>query len=374
MPKRKRGSKLTKGVKRKRKPLPWPAVDPIMEEISRSVAVSNHTDDAKDEQCLNQDTSMLKFVHFEEITIASAKDKGELLLVELKDHTYAAKEQPFESENTCRPEFDCQEDYFLAPAEGTEQQITQEIEIFAVNETQTEHAEPCLPPFQTLCGLLQVSINDPYILSCTDNEIRIVELYQISSRDISIKLSVIIDSNFCAKIYVHRKEVSRDNDIWTGLPTKYDSVESVRKLLSRLTCFSVCVGNPDEKYQFITPVGCGISDKVTNTIRSYREGNFSATSGTLSYVSTIRSVHCSLLVKGNRCSQCLDERRMLRKRHQRAVERQNLPPTTFIHKTFQHKNMSRSNLIEKITQQQDEIKSMSLEIKKLKRKCKQEIL
>ncbi|CAC5408066.1 unnamed protein product [Mytilus coruscus] len=155
---------------------------------------------------------MLKFVHFEEITIASAKDKGELLLVELEDHTYAAKEQPFESENTCRPEFDCQEDFFLAPAEGIEQQITQEIEIFAVNETQTEHAEPCLSPFQTLCGLLQVRINDPYILSCTDNEIRIVELYQISSRDISIKLSVIIDSNFCAKIYVHRKEVSRDND------------------------------------------------------------------------------------------------------------------------------------------------------------------
>ncbi|CAC5408065.1 unnamed protein product [Mytilus coruscus] len=159
MPKRKRGSKLTKGVKRKRKPLPWPAVDPIMEEIS--VAVSNHTDDAKDEPCLNQDTSILKFVHFEEITIASAKDKGELLLVELEDHTYASKEQPSESENTCRPEFDCQEDFFLAPAEGTEQQITQEIEIFAVNETQTERAELCLSPFQTLCGLLEVSISDP---------------------------------------------------------------------------------------------------------------------------------------------------------------------------------------------------------------------
>ncbi|CAC5403380.1 THAP9 [Mytilus coruscus] len=343
-----------------------------MEEIS--VAVSIHTEDEKDEPCLNQDTSLLEFVRSEEISIASGEDKGELLLDEHSDHTYAAKEQPFENEKTCTLEFDCHADFFLAPLEGTEQQITQEIEIYAVNETHHEHEEACLSPFQTLCNLLQVSISDPYILSCTDTEICIVELYQISCREMSIKLSVIIDSNFCAKIYVHRKEVSRDNDIWTGLPTKYDSVEFVTKLLSCLSCFSVCVGNPDEEYQYITPVGCGISDKVANTIRSYREGNFSATSGTLSYGSTIRSVHCSLLVKGKRCSQCLADRRMLRKRHQRAVERHNSPPTNFVHKTVKHENMSRSNLIEKINQQRDEIKSMSSEIEKLKRKCKQEIL
>ncbi|CAC5412162.1 THAP9 [Mytilus coruscus] len=65
---------------------------------------------------------------------------------------------------------------------------------------------------------------------------------------------------------------------------------------------------------------------------------------------------------------------MLRKRHQRAVERQNSPPTNFVHKTVKHENVSRSNLIEKINQQRDEITSMSSEIEKLKRKCKQEIL
>ncbi|CAG2222677.1 unnamed protein product [Mytilus edulis] len=44
--KRKRCSKLTKGVKKKGNPRPWTAVDTIMEEIS--VAVSIHTEDEKD--------------------------------------------------------------------------------------------------------------------------------------------------------------------------------------------------------------------------------------------------------------------------------------------------------------------------------------
>ncbi|VDI21149.1 Hypothetical predicted protein [Mytilus galloprovincialis] len=435
MPKRKRGSNLTKHVKKKKKPLP--AVDPIMEDISFLVSnqtddamddpglnqdtsmlkiepcedisclvsnqtydamddpclnietsmlkiehcedisflVSNHTDDAMDDPGLNQDTSMLKIESCEDISITSAEHQRELLLVEHEDHTYATKEQPLDRDYTYNQEFDCREDFFLAPVEGTEQQITQEIEIFSVYESPKELAESSLSPFKTLCCLLQIRISDPYIFKCTENEIRIVELYQTSSKNLSIKLTVIIDSSFCANIYVHRKEVSRDNAIWMGLPNIYDSVESVTKLLSRLSCFSVCIGNPDEKYQYITPVGCGISTQYSSTIRSFREGNFSATSASSGeYTSTIRSVHCSLLVKGNRCSQCMNDRSMLRKRHQRAVERQNSPLTDFVHKSIKHESMTRSNLIEKINQQRDEIKSMSLEIKELKRKSHQEVL
>ncbi|CAG2233386.1 unnamed protein product [Mytilus edulis] len=335
-----------------------------------SFLVSNQTDDAMDDPCLNQDISMLKIESCEDISITSAEHQRELLLVEHEDHNYAAKEKPLDRDYTYNQEFDCREDFFLAPVEGT-----QEIEIFSVYESPKELAESSLSPFKTLCCLLQIRISDPYIFKCTENEIRIVELYQISSKNLSIKLTVNIDSSFCANIYVHRKEVSRDNAIWMGLPNIYDSVESVTKLLSRLSCFSVCVGNPDEKYQYITPVGCGISPQYSSTIRSFREGNFSATSaGSGEYTSTIRSVHCSLLVKRNRCSQCANDRKMLRKRHQRAVERQNSPLTDFVHKSIKHESMTRSNLIEKINQQRDEIQSMSLEIKELKRKFQKEVL
>ena len=143
MPKRKRCSKLTKGVKKKSNPRPWTAVGTIMEEIY--VAVQ----------------STLKMKRF----------------------------------IICTLEFDCHADCFLAPVGGTEQLITQKIEIFAVNETHNEHEEPCLSPFQTLCNLLQVSITDTYILSCTDTEICIVELYHFSCKEMSIKLSDVIHSN-----------------------------------------------------------------------------------------------------------------------------------------------------------------------------------
>ena len=95
MPKRKRGSKLTKGVKKKSNPRPWPSVGRIMEEIS--VAVSNPTEEEKDEPCFNQDSSLLEFVRSEEISNASGEDKAEHLLDEHSDYTYAAKEQPFEN-------------------------------------------------------------------------------------------------------------------------------------------------------------------------------------------------------------------------------------------------------------------------------------
>ena len=109
----------------------------------------------------------------------------------------------------CTLEFDCHADCFLSPVGGTAQLITQTLEIFAENGTHYEHEEPCLSPFPTLCKLLQVSITDTYILSCTDTEICIVELYYFSCMEMSIKLSVIIVlyvpghtyiSNICAKL------------------------------------------------------------------------------------------------------------------------------------------------------------------------------
>ena len=126
----------------------------------------------------NYDTSLVEFVRSEEISITSEEVKGELLLDEHSDHTYAAKEQPFENEKICTLEFDCHADFFLAPLEGTEQLITQYICNWDIcSEWDTQWTWRTLPfshsPFQTLCNLLQVSINDTctYILSCTDTEI-----------------------------------------------------------------------------------------------------------------------------------------------------------------------------------------------------------
>ena len=94
----------------------------------------------------------------------------------------------------------------------------------------------------------------------------------------------------------------------------------------------------------------------------------------MKYSSTIRSVNCSLLVKGSRCSYCANDRRMLRKRHQRSEERKKSPPVNYVHHQYQYKNMRRENLLTKIAQQNTEMKAMSSEIEKLKRKCQRQII
>ncbi|CAC5369285.1 THAP9 [Mytilus coruscus] len=189
-----------------------------------------------------------------------------------------------------------------------------------------------------------------------------------------IKLSVVIDANFLPRIFVHNKEIGKDNNIWTGLPTVYSSIDAVQKLLARLRMFFVCVGNPDEQFQYITPVGSGISDAFTNEIRCYREGDYGATKWDTAYTSTIRSVNCKMLVQGSRCSSCAEDRRMLRKRQQRAEEKKTTPPVTFVHRTYQHKHMSRENLVTKIEQQKTEMRTLSSEVEKLKRQLHKQIL
>ncbi|CAG2241749.1 unnamed protein product [Mytilus edulis] len=125
---------------------------------------------------------------------------------------------------------------------------------------------------------------------------------------------------------------------------------------------------------YITPVGSGISDAFTNEIRCYREGDYGATKWDTAYTSTIRSVKCQMLVQGSRCSSCAEDRRMLRKRQQRAEEKKTSPPVTFVHRTYQHKHMSRENLVTKIEQQKTEMRTLSSEVEKLKRQLHKQIL
>ncbi|CAC5356777.1 THAP9 [Mytilus coruscus] len=62
------------------------------------------------------------------------------------------------------------------------------------------------------------------------------------------------------------------------------------------------------------------------------------------------------------------------KRQQRAEEKKTTPPVTFVHRTYQHKHMSRENLVTKIEQQKTEMRTLSSEVEKLKRQLHKQIL
>ncbi|CAG2229357.1 unnamed protein product [Mytilus edulis] len=128
--------------------------------------------------------------------------------------------------------------------------------------------------------------------------------------------------------------------------------------------YDVC-GNDDKQFQYITPVSSGISNAFTNEIRCYSEGDYGATKWDTAYASTIRSIKCKNL--GSRCLFCAEDRRMLRKRQQKAEEKKISPPVTFVHRTYQHVTCPEKNLVTIIEQQKTEMRTLSSEVQKLKR-------
>ena len=233
------------------------------------------------------------------------------------------------------------------------------------------HVTTSLTDFQTLQTAIAEDIQLPFHLLPMENVIQIVEFYQ--TRNASVKLSVNIEEDFTAKIFVHRIELSDDHEIWDGLPKKYNSVNDIQRLLSKLQTYSVCIANPDPEFQEIVPVGKGLSTAESSTIAAYREGNFGAVKGDLEYSSTIRSVHCCMLVQGARCKHCSKYRGTLRERKERQEERKKMGPRDLMSSKVRHTFYSKSELMEKINQQKQKIKVVEHENWKLKRQFNRDV-
>ncbi|XP_061171261.1 uncharacterized protein LOC133180817 [Saccostrea echinata] len=236
----------------------------------------------------------------------------------------------------------------------------------------TIEIETALAPLQILYNDLQACefLKMYYLLDFNDDAINIIEMYRSSPERTGVKLSVVIDTEFHANLFVHRKEVSKSHPCWDGMPSEFSTAMLVENLMRRLRTFSVCFGNPDEEFHSIAPVNCLVKSGVTNHIVAFREGDFCATVGDVSYSSCIRSVNCSLIVESSRCKPCQGVRRMLKSRKSREIERSiKTKDMNFVHSKTSHKIMSRTNLITKIEQQKEEIKLLSSEVERLKKLC-----
>lgn len=84
--------------------------------------------------------------------------------------------------------------------------------------------------------------------------------------------------------------------------------------MRRLSTFSVCFGNPDEDLQILASVDTEITTANSTDIVAFREGDFCASKGNVSYHSCIRAKDCAMLVIGSRCKPCQDVRRTLQKK------------------------------------------------------------
>lgn len=238
----------------------------------------------------------------------------------------------------------------------------------------------CIPedPYDTLKKTVYTIVTSPYIYNSAGDNLQIIELYP-STKNVSVKSTIMISRDFTAKVYVHNIELSSEHDIWLGLPSAYDNITSIERLLSKLRSYTVCCGNYEQELldthdRSITPVGSTI-EHVTDadSCQGFKEHDFGAIKGTLTYSSTVRSVSCLLLVQGNRyirCSSCSHLRLILRKRKQRLEEKKKLSdgntPNYMSHK-YKHCFMSREELIGKISQQRNIIASLQKDLQNSKK-------
>ncbi|CAC5374862.1 unnamed protein product [Mytilus coruscus] len=112
-----------------------------------------------------------------------------------------------------------------------------------------QHIEECvIVSYETLKKTVCTSLTSPYVYnSAASYNLQIIEHYP-SSKSVYVKLTIIINKDFSAKVYVHGIELSREHDIWLGLPSVYDNITSIERLLSKLRSYTVCSGNHEQEF------------------------------------------------------------------------------------------------------------------------------
>ena len=234
----------------------------------------------------------------------------------------------------------------------------------------TEESNENEDPLILLKDELQSVVCSPYTVTFHQQQhaIEIIDFYKHEEQTSSVKLSVVIGKDLQVNIYVHRTLISKSHMFWNGLPQQAYTAADVCKILEKLENYGVCVGNPDEEFQDLTPTGCGLSHATSEEILAFREGDFGAVQGNLKYSSTIRSSKCEFLVEGARCKKCSGYRRLLRERKCRMEEQKKREIS--LKSTYKHSDMTRDMLYRKLSLQKTHIESLQTEVERMNREMK----
>ena len=211
-----------------------------------------------------------------------------------------------------------------------------------------------------------------YFINLESKDIEFISVNKHEEKT-AVKTRVCIYSDFSARVFVHNKELSSNHFLWDRQPQYFHNFTDILGLLNSLSHLYVCIGNPDDEYVSLVPVGAGLSDNKQPGILAYREGDFCATQRDLIYSSTIRSVNCDLLHDSIRCSACSKYRKNLRARKERLRELEK-KDIDFTKSTYKHVDLPRAMLVKKIEQQKEQIKSLESKILKMERQLRKEIV
>ncbi|XP_070177865.1 uncharacterized protein [Littorina saxatilis] len=187
---------------------------------------------------------------------------------------------------------------------------------------------------------------------------------------LGVKTVLHVERDLTLSLSVHNRPLSAVHNFWEGLPKRVFSAEDVQLVVKKLTApwWSICEGNNDEQFQKLLPDNAVLCDNQMQT-KAYKEGNMGA-----QYTSTIRTVNCQFLVRNDkRCCHCKVYRRTLWSKAYRDSKSENDNAVGLRTSRVAHCSMSRAQLHRKIKDLQDENKSLSNIMDKMRRDILKEI-
>ncbi|XP_052786201.1 uncharacterized protein LOC128221636 [Mya arenaria] len=238
-----------------------------------------------------------------------------------------------------------------------------------VNETDiAENVVVNCDAFDQLYDDLREKI-EPTFVVLKDHTIRVLEHYKTT-----VKTCLVINKDLTVEVLIHNRAVAASHSLFSDLGKGVNFLEDILTIVNKLKTAHVCIGCPEQVYVELVPEGSYISSSSKQNL-AYRDGNFGAERGTFSYNSTVRAVTCDLVLvtKRDRCIECSRVRAVLRNREYRRKEAESAIRKQYTHSNYKHSDMDKTQLILKINEQKNEIKSLHSEVNQLKRQLTKKI-
>ncbi|KAK7485315.1 hypothetical protein BaRGS_00023414 [Batillaria attramentaria] len=185
---------------------------------------------------------------------------------------------------------------------------------------------------------------------------------------VGVKFALTVLQDFSMHVQVHKDILSPTHKFWSGLPCHGNSITAVCQVLNKLATWKVCPGNTDKQMQKLVPESAAFSDNQGQFV-AFREPNMGA-----AYVSTIRSVKCSMLLPPEdghaRCRGCAVFRKTLLKRVNQCCLKKKGHLTSA---RVSHHNMTREELCAKLEESRKERYTLQGELARLRKDVFKEI-
>ena len=179
---------------------------------------------------------------------------------------------------------------------------------------------------------------------------------------VKVKVVVTVFNDFTVSIQVHDKKIPYDHEIWTYIPKVCYSISVLKRILSIIRSYNICLGNPDSNFQEL--IHGESSDLFKRQgCRDYYTGK-----------STILSTTCQLFCTGQRCKACQVYRGTLRKLLARNKKHDSVETHKLnrIHSRTPDSKLSESQRCHKLKQLKDYSKRLEKELLILRKKVSKE--